>query len=90
MSRDQVRGAVGFDRVYFRYEEPALPPGLAPETEVANGDEEPPQPTRLWTLEDVSLEIEPGRLAAIVGPSGAGKTTISYLVPRLYLSLIHI
>jgi ATP-binding cassette subfamily B protein len=40
--------------------------------------------TRRWTLEDVDLEIEPGQLAAIVGPSGAGKTTISYLVPRLY------
>src|SRR5919202_119184 len=32
----------------------------------------------------LDLEIEPGQLAAIVGPSGAGKTTISYLVPRLY------
>jgi ATP-binding cassette subfamily B protein len=83
VSRDRVRGAVRFDRVYFRYEEPALPPGLAPEEEAVNGDD-PPRPTRLWTLEDVSLEIEPGQLAAIVGPSGAGKTTISYLVPRLY------
>ena len=84
VSRDRVRGAVRFDRVYFRYEEPVLPPGLAPEEAAANGDEEVPRPTRLWTLEDVSLEIEPGQLAAIVGPSGAGKTTISYLVPRLY------
>ena len=39
---------------------------------------------RPWTLEDVSLEVEPGQLAALVGPSGAGKTTISYLIPRLY------
>ena len=37
-----------------------------------------------WTLEDVSLQVEPGQLAALVGPSGAGKTTISYLIPRLY------
>jgi ATP-binding cassette subfamily B protein len=37
-----------------------------------------------WTLEDVSLDVEPGQLAALVGPSGAGKTTISYLIPRLY------
>jgi ATP-binding cassette subfamily B protein len=39
---------------------------------------------RPWTLEDVSLEVGPGQLAALVGPSGAGKTTISYLIPRLY------
>lgn len=37
-----------------------------------------------WTLRDVSLEVSPGQLAALVGPSGAGKTTISYLIPRLY------
>jgi ATP-binding cassette subfamily B protein len=39
---------------------------------------------RPWTLEDVSLDVRPGQLAALVGPSGAGKTTISYLIPRLY------
>ncbi len=35
-------------------------------------------------MEDLTFSIEPGQLAALVGPSGAGKTTISYLVPRLY------
>jgi ATP-binding cassette, subfamily B, bacterial len=39
---------------------------------------------RPWTLDGIDLEIEPGQLAALVGPSGAGKTTISYLIPRLY------
>ena len=32
----------------------------------------------------MDFEIEPGQLAALVGPSGAGKTTITYLVPRFY------
>ena len=41
-------------------------------------------PHREWTLDDVSLHIQPGQLAALVGPSGAGKTTITYLVPRMY------
>lgn len=36
------------------------------------------------TLDDVSFTIDRGQFAAFVGPSGAGKTTVSYLVPRLY------
>jgi ATP-binding cassette subfamily B protein len=42
------------------------------------------EPVSRITLNDVSFEIKPGQLAALVGPSGAGKTTITYLVPRLY------
>ncbi|HET9981375.1 MAG TPA: ABC transporter ATP-binding protein, partial [Ktedonobacterales bacterium] len=35
-------------------------------------------------LDDVSFAVKPGQLTALVGPSGAGKTTMTYLVPRLY------
>ena len=42
-----------------------------------------PQGTR-WALRNVSFAVQPGQLAALVGPSGAGKTTITYMLPRLY------
>jgi ATP-binding cassette subfamily B protein len=37
-----------------------------------------------WALRNVSFSVQPGQLAALVGPSGAGKTTITYMLPRLY------
>ena len=39
---------------------------------------------RSVALENVSFTVKPGQLAALVGPSGAGKTTLTYLIPRLY------
>ncbi len=39
---------------------------------------------RETALEDVSFSIQPGHLMALVGRSGAGKTTMTYLIPRLY------
>jgi ATP-binding cassette subfamily B protein len=65
-----VRGEVTLDHVRFHYESVE---------EIPEGEDD-----REWTIDDVSLEIRPGQLAALVGPSGAGKTTITYLVPRMY------
>lgn len=39
---------------------------------------------REMALADLSFRVAPGRLVALVGPSGAGKTTLTYLIPRLY------
>jgi ATP-binding cassette subfamily B protein len=39
---------------------------------------------REMALEHISFNLRPGQLAALVGPSGAGKTTLTYLIPRLY------
>ncbi|MBW4438815.1 MAG: ABC transporter ATP-binding protein/permease [Pleurocapsa minor GSE-CHR-MK-17-07R] len=52
----------------------------------ANGATAPPpaHQARETALTGISFDIQPGQIAALVGPSGAGKTTLTYLIPRLY------
>jgi ATP-binding cassette subfamily B protein len=65
---------IEFRNVWFRY---AADGGrLTADGRERSGD-------RGWVLEDISFTAEPGQWVAIVGPTGAGKTTVAELVPRL-------
>ena len=68
-----VVGRIGVEGVSFAYLPGRYDPPGSP----------PPSPAR-WALREVDFVVEPGTLVALVGPSGAGKTTTTYLVPRLY------
>ena len=71
------RGRVRFDRVRFAY-----PSGDGPESlGFGGGSGGGPLGD---VLADLDLEIPPGQMVAVVGPSGAGKTTMAALIPRLY------
>ncbi len=69
LSPKAVHGLVSFENVWFSY---------------SGAARSAPERAREWALADINVEIQPGKLVALVGPSGAGKTTLTYLVPRLY------
>jgi ATP-binding cassette subfamily B protein len=71
--------SVEFDGVGFRYPSADEVSLVSLET-VASGDRRAGEPV----LHDVTFSIQPGEMVALVGPSGAGKTTITSLVARLY------
>lgn len=87
----RVEGRVTFDNVSFDYQSAAP---VAPEkfkrfsckflhqesdAVLASNRKEKP-----WAINHLSFDVSPGELVALVGPSGAGKTTVAYLIPRLY------
>jgi len=67
-----IEGSVVFDDVHFRYGSPC--PGVMDEGYDADRD----------VLHDVDLAMAPGEVVALVGPSGAGKTSIANLLCRFY------
>lgn len=67
-----IEGSVVFDDVHFRYGSPC--PGVVAEGYDADRD----------VLHDVDLAMAPGEVVALVGPSGAGKTSIANLLCRFY------
>jgi len=94
----QVDGRIRFEDVWFQYQGPLIgdvigqaqpttpesaPENTAEDTEDTAEIAADAAPKR-HALQGISFEIEPGSLTALVGPSGAGKTTITYLLPRLY------
>ena len=92
-----VKGEISFDNVTFAYEagdEQFLSDVHrygsmdSVTTTLSEGGGEPEEEHRSQArgnaLEEVSFHVKPGQLTALVGPSGAGKTTLTYLIPRLY------
>ena len=71
---EEAAGSVTFDSVRLRYD-----------SEVEEGSNgRCPDDAQQWALDGVSFDVKPGQLVAFVGPSGAGKTSITYLISRLY------
>ena len=77
---ERAEGRVTFDKVSFRYPlstETIIPSLETPSSTISDEDLAP-------VIRGLDIDIAPGQLVALVGPSGAGKTTITNLIPRLY------
>lgn len=70
----RVQGRVTFDDVCFRY-------GAGPD---GNGGGAPDPDDPSWVLRDIGFAVEPGRTLALVGATGAGKTSVISLLARFY------
>jgi ATP-binding cassette subfamily B protein len=81
---EEVKGRIEARDVWFRY--PAAADVSVASLEASADKASDPLGTEpgAWVLRDLSFVVEPGTMTALVGHTGAGKTTMSQLVPRLY------
>jgi len=81
---DDVKGKVSYRNVNFSYQN--LRNGKAKkegEAEIELNEKAPIKQVR-DTLSDISFEVNPGEIVAILGPTGCGKTTLTKLLARMY------
>jgi ATP-binding cassette, subfamily B, multidrug efflux pump len=76
----EIRGEIEFRNVWFAYNKLETKPSAAREPSFASGDGADWD----WVLRDVSFRVRPGESVAIVGHTGAGKTTLTSLLMRFY------
>jgi ABC-type multidrug transport system fused ATPase/permease subunit len=95
---EEIEGDVVFDDVHFRYGDPSAGSGQVPSTSSGQvpstssgqvpstgGSTRSPQSSeQREVLHDVEFRMAPGEVVALVGPSGAGKTSIASLLCRFY------
>lgn len=83
LSSTEIHGKVDFKSVSFNYQRYVSPDFPIAENKLEE-DSAQEEPLSREILQDLSFTVQPGQLVALVGPSGAGKTTITYLISRLY------
>jgi ATP-binding cassette subfamily B protein len=81
----RLDGRVEVSGIWFRYPAPAAVsiPSLEMDCDGRTARTLPDEPSD-WIVRDVSFSAGPGTVTALVGPTGAGKTTLCYLLARLY------
>jgi len=71
-----LRGEIDMEGVWFSYKEDAVPP--------ADGEGSSPDLSEIWAMAGIDLHVPPGQTLALVGATGAGKSTFAKLVARFY------